>query len=74
MKLIQIRNVPDDVHAALKERAARERTSMSDMLLGEVERLARRPSLDEMKERLAQRASVPQMDVDALVREDRETR
>ena len=40
MKLIQIRNVPDDVHQTLKERAAAQRTSLSDMLLVEIERLA----------------------------------
>ncbi len=74
MKLIQIRNVPDDVHQALRERAARERTTLSDMLLKEAERLARRPTPGQMRERLAQRSRVPEVDVDALVREDRETR
>lgn len=75
MKLIQIRNVPDDVHQALKERAARERMSMSDMLLIEVERLARRPTPEQMRERLAGRGAVTTtLDVDQLVREDREAR
>jgi len=76
MKMIQIRNVPDDVHQALKERAARQRTTMSDMLLAEAERLARYPTPEEMRERLATRTPVPAVgvDIDALIREDREHR
>jgi plasmid stability protein len=30
MKMIQIRNVPDELHRSLKERAAREGTTLSD--------------------------------------------
>jgi plasmid stability protein len=52
MKLIQVRNVPDDVHRKLKERAAREGTTMSDIALRELERVANEPSLDEMVERI----------------------
>lgn len=52
MKMIQVRNVPDDVHRKLKERAAREGTTMSDLLLREAERLARQPTLEEMVARL----------------------
>lgn len=29
-KMLQVRNLPDDVHARLKERAAAERMSLSD--------------------------------------------
>lgn len=52
MKMIQVRNVPDDVHRKLKERAAREGTTMSDLALRELERAARRPSLEEMTARI----------------------
>jgi hypothetical protein len=42
---ITIRNVPEDVRKELAARAALERKSMQEYLLGELERLARKPSL-----------------------------
>ena len=48
MKMIQIRNVPEDVHRTLKMRAAAEGLSLSDYLLGEIERSARQPTLAEV--------------------------
>ena len=51
-KMIQIRNVPDDLHRKLKVRAAAQGMSLSDYLLAEAERLAERPTPDEIKERL----------------------
>jgi len=51
-KMIQIRNVPDDLHRKLKSRAAERGMSLSDYLLAEVEALGARPSPDEIKERL----------------------
>lgn len=39
--MIQVRNVPDDVHARLKERAAAERMSLSDYLNRELAQLVR---------------------------------
>jgi len=47
-KMIQIRNVPDDVHRTLKIRAAEAGLSLSDYLLREVERSAKRPTLEEV--------------------------
>jgi hypothetical protein len=58
MKMIQIRNVPDELHRSLKERAAREGTTLSDLILSELPRLARRPSPDELLERIQGRAPV----------------
>lgn len=46
-KMIQIRNVPDDLHRRLKERAAKAGMSLSDYLLSEVERVADKPSMKE---------------------------
>lgn len=57
-KLLQIRNVPEAVHRTLKVRAVNAGMSLSDYLLAEVERLASRPTLDEMRARLQQRAPV----------------
>lgn len=53
-KMIQIRNVPDDVHARLKARAAAAGMSLSEYLLAEVERYARRPTIEEITERIRQ--------------------
>ena len=58
MKMIQIRNVPDDLHRSLKERAAREGTTMSDLILSELPRLAHRPSPEQLLERIERRAPV----------------
>jgi antitoxin FitA len=53
--MIQIRNVPDDLHRQLKSRAALAGMSLSDYLLDELRRVAERPSLAELKERLERR-------------------
>ena len=58
MKMIQIRNVPDDVHRTLKVRAAAEGMSLSDYLLREIERTARRPTLEEVLARIKEAGSV----------------
>lgn len=56
--MIQIRNVPDDIHRKLKARAALAAMSLSDYLLAEIRRSTERPTLAEMKERLAGRSPV----------------
>ena len=53
--MIQLRHVPDDLHRTLKARAALEGLSLSDYLLREVRRIAERPTLDELRRRLASR-------------------
>ena len=74
-KMIQIRNVPDDVHRKLKVRAAQEGTTLSDFLLAEIRVSAEQPSMTELLERLA---SQPPFDPDVssaeLIRRDREAR
>ena len=57
-KMIQLRHVPDDLHRKLKARAAMEGLSLSDYLLQEVERLAERPTLNDLRRRLSQREPV----------------
>ena len=57
-KMIQIRNVPDDIHRALVERAEREGTSLSGFLLREVTKVAERPSLAEIIARAEQRKAL----------------
>ena len=57
-KMIQIRNVPDELHRKLKARAALEGLSLSDYLRGEVRRCAERPTLTELAGRLRSRSRV----------------
>ena len=45
---ITIRNVPDEVRDELAARATRRRQSMQEFLRGELERIASRPSIDEL--------------------------
>ena len=71
-KHIQIRNVPEDLHRTLKSRAALAGMSLSDYLLQEARKLAERPTLEELRQRLHQRQPVRNMiDSAALVREGR---
>ena len=58
--MIQIRNVPDDLHRKLKSRAALAGMSLSEYLLGEVRQVAERPTLEEMRARLQ---SLPEVKV-----------
>jgi plasmid stability protein len=53
MKLIQIRNVPDDVHRTLKSRAALAGMSLSEYALAELRRAAERPTREEILARIA---------------------
>ncbi len=72
-KMIQLRNVPESLHRKLKARAALEGMSLSEYLLGEVCRAADRPSLSELRQRLASRAPVkPTVSASRAVREERE--
>jgi plasmid stability protein len=53
-KMIQVRDVPDDVHSTLKSRAAREGMSLSDFLKKELARTAERPTIEEWLDRARQ--------------------
>ena len=57
-KMIQIRNVPDDLHRTLKVRSAKAGMTLSDYLLSEIQQVAAKPTLAEMMERLRQREPV----------------
>ena len=57
-KMIQIRNVPDAVHATLKSRAALAGQPLTDYLLAEIQRVAERPTPQELAERLLRRPRV----------------
>ena len=74
MGLIQIRDVPDDVHRTLKSRAAAQGRSLSDYVLEEVVRAARTPTPEELDERIRSRgpAGVATKDILAAREEGRE--
>jgi len=55
MGSILVRDVPDDVHAALARRAERRGQSLQQYLAGELARLAERPTLDEVLSRIDRR-------------------
>jgi len=56
--MIQVRNVPDGLHRTLKVQAALAGMSLSDFLLAEIRRLAERPTVAELRERLRHRSRV----------------
>lgn len=74
-KMLQIRNVPDQLHRRLKARAAHLGLSMSDYVLREIERLLEKPTREELFARIAQ---LPPIDLDPppsdILREERERR
>lgn len=73
MKTVQVRNVPDELHRRLKARAALEGRSLSEMLLAELIRVAERPTLQELVDRVAQHEAVPEGESAAeAVRAERE--
>src|SRR5689334_18246019 len=73
--MVQIRNVPSDLHRELKARAALEGMSLSDYLLRQLRHALDRPTLDEMRKRLASRQPVrPYPAPAAAVRGERKRR
>jgi antitoxin FitA len=54
-KMIQVRNVPDDVHRTLKARAAVAGMSLSDYVKRDLQAAAGRPSLEEIDARVVAR-------------------
>ncbi len=58
-KMLQVRDVPDDVHAELRRRASAAGMSLSDFTRQELARLARRPSLTDLLDRAARRNGDP---------------
>lgn len=73
--MIQVRNVPDSLHRTLKARAALAGMSLSDFLLAEIRRLAERPSMEELRERVRRRsAAAGTVSAADAVRQEREAR
>jgi plasmid stability protein len=71
--MIQTRNVPDALHRRLKSRAALAGMSLSDYLLVELRRIADWPTIEELRQRLAQQAPTnPRTSPEEAVRAERD--
>jgi plasmid stability protein len=55
MPNVLVRDVPEDVHVALQRRAERQGQSLQQYLAGELTRLAQRPTLGEVLDRIEHR-------------------
>jgi plasmid stability protein len=73
MPSVQIKNVPADVHAILRRRAANAHQSLQEYLRSRLIDEASRPTVDEVLDRAAGRAggSVPLSTAVEAVRDDR---
>lgn len=72
-RTIQVRDVPDEIHSALRARAAAADTSLSAYVLAELTRVAERPPVADVLERAAMRAGgVPIAAIVDAVRSGRE--
>jgi antitoxin FitA len=76
MPSVQIKDVPADVHAVLRRRAAASGKSLQEYLLGHLVEEAKHPTVDEVLERAGGRAggSVSFRAAVARIRADRRQR
>lgn len=58
MAALQVRNVPDDVHQLLRERAEKEGRTISEIVLSMLEREVRRPRMHDWLDLVAKTPSV----------------
>ena len=76
-KMIQLRNVPDALHRTMKARAAMAGMSLSDYLVQEIRRLAEKPTMEELRKRVASREpanlALSAAEIIRAGREERET-
>lgn len=72
-RTIQVRNVPEDLHRALRSRATAAGMSLSDYVLAELARLTARPPVAEVLTRAAARhGGVPIGEIVDAVRSGRD--
>ena len=73
--MLQVRNVPDELHRRLKARAALEGQSLSEYALGELRRAMDRPTRRELLARVRQRTAVSSEESAAdAIRAERDSR
>ena len=66
-RLVQIRDVPENVHRTLKARAAQSGNSLSEYLRGALTGIASRPTAEEVRARLRTRPSLSSRERPAAV-------
>ena len=72
--MVQIRDVPDDMHREMKARAAKAGLSLSDYLRGELSKVLSRPTMQEVLARAANRSpGVPTTEIVRIIRADRDS-
>ena len=76
MPSIQVKDVPEDVHATLRSRAAAAGMSLQEYLLGRLVEDAHTPTLEEVLDRAGGRAGgrLPLKSAVKAVRSDRDAR
>jgi antitoxin FitA len=76
MPSIQVKDVPDEVHATLRRRAAAAGMSLQEYLLARLTEDAQTPTLDEVLERASGRAGgrAPLKAAVKAIRAERDTR
>ncbi len=74
-RMIQVRNVPENLYRTLKAQAALSGMSLSDFLLAEIRQVAERPTIAELRERVRRRTRVGNsVSAAEAVRREREAR
>ena len=74
-RMLQVRNVPDDVHAELRRRASDAGMSLSDYVLRQLQRITERSPMAEVFTRsAAYRIPLPMDEVVESIRVDRDSR
>lgn len=74
-RMIQIRNVPDELHREAKARAARAGMTLSDYLLREIERVLAYPPVEELLARIESRPRPELSETPAdMIRAERDSR
>ena len=73
-KMLQVRNLPDEVHARLKQRAAQERMSLSDYVAQELTKLVRyRSNAEIIAEARKKTFDISREEIVEGIRRDRES-
>jgi antitoxin FitA len=76
MATIQVKNVSEEAHAVLRQRAAASGQSLQEYMLTWIERAVRRPTVDEVLARIEHRSGghLPSDDVVRQLRDERDRR
>ncbi len=74
-KMLQVRNVPDELHQTLKARAARAGMALSEYVLRELRELGRYPEQDDVFADAAEHGADVRLDaIVRVIRDDRDAR